>query len=413
MEEKLIQNVDVIEKASRYLSEKLDFSHVTVCKHTANWKCLLDFAKKKHVCVDFSDYESVRHAVSLFVLASEQDFEENRSLSHSLNILQEYVHSGKILCTFESTDFSGAIGSCMYEYISQKESENLRPSSLRTYEIQLSRFLKFLKDIPVDDVSNIDVSCIYRYIRALPVHHKSNAYIAVSIIKRFMKWLYECGMITGNISIMIPSGRYTQQSELPSVYSGEEIEQMIRSVDRSNPKGKRDYLILLLGARLGLRCSDICNLTFANLRWEENLIEMEQVKTARMVSLPLLPEVGNAVIDYLKYGRPKSDLPYVLLNMSEPYTKMRSGTISDIVRTAISQAKIDPGKRRQGAHVLRHSLAARMLESQTTMPVISEVLGHADTSSTLYYLRIDVTSLASCALEVSPVNESFYEQFKW
>lgn len=413
MNEKLIKGEDVIQKASIYLSEKLNFSHWTVCKHVGNWKSFIEFAKTKSFCIDFRNYESIRHAVSLYALSSPQDFEVNHSLVHSLNILQEFVHDGKILSTLETTDFSGSIGQKMYEFISQKESEQLRSSSLKTYEIQLSRFLKFLNGEQIEEVTDIDVACIYRYIKTLSVHHRSNAYIAVSIIKRFLKWLYENGMLKTNLSIVIPSGRYTQQSELPSVYTQDEIERIIASVDRSNPVGKRDYLILLLGSRLGLRSSDISNLKFCNIHWEDNLIELEQVKTSVPLSLPLLPEVGNAIIDYLKYGRPQSDLPYVLLRMREPYTKMESCTAGTVTRSAIKRAKIDPGKRRQGAHVLRHSLAARMLESQTTMPVISEVLGHADTSSTLYYLRIDVTSLISCALEVSSVSESFYEQFKW
>jgi len=212
---------------------------------------------------------------------------------------------------------------------------------------------------------------------------------------------------------MIPSGRYTQQSELPSVYTKNEIARILGNVDRGYSTGKRDYLVLLLGARLGLRSSDICNLRFENIKWEENIIELEQVKTSNSLNLPLLPEVGNAIIDYLRYGRPKSDLPYIVLSAKEPYIKLKSGSIYTITSNAIKIAKIDVGKRRRGPHALRHSLAARMLESQTAMPVISEVLGHADTTSTLYYLRIDVTSLRECSLDTNMVAESFYEQLKW
>jgi integrase len=154
-------------------------------------------------------------------------------------------------------------------------------------------------------------------------------------------------------------------------------------------------------------------LRFENIKWEENIIELEQVKTSNSLNLPLLPEVGNAIIDYLRYGRPKSDLPYIVLSAKEPYIKLKSGSIYTITSNAIKIAKIDVGKRRRGPHALRHSLAARMLESQTAMPLISEVLGHADTTSTLYYLRIDVTSLRECPLDTNMVAESFYEQFKW
>jgi integrase len=409
-----IQGWDVVKRASEYLSEKMENSIFTVNKHSKNWQCLYEFAEAKELSVDFNCYESVSSLISNYVLSSPEDFERTRSLSYSLNILQEYIREGKILTTFETTDFSGSIGQRMYELISQKEREHLRLSTLKTYEFQLSRFLKYLKAASVnDDVTSINTSCIYHYIKRLPVEHKSNTYIAISVIKRFLKWLYENHYIQSNLSIMIPSGKYTQQSALPSVYSKDEIENILKKVDRGYATGKRDYLVLLLGARLGLRSSDICNLKFENIKWEDNVIELEQVKTSSPLNLPLLPEVGNAIIDYLRYGRPKSNLSYVVLNAKAPYVKLKNGSIYSITNNAIKAAKIDVGRRHRGPHSLRHSLAARMLEGQTALPVISEVLGHADTTSTLYYLRIDITSLKACALETSQVPGSFYEQFKW
>ena len=409
---KFIQGEDVLQKASHYVSEKLELSRTSINRHKFNWRCLVEFATRKQIVLNLNDAESVRQAVSLYAISEPQEFEKRDGLSRSLNILVEFVRNGKILSTLEKTDFSGSIGQLMFEYISEKDSERLRPASLLTYERQLSRFLAFLKESSIHNVQEIDVSSIYRYIKTLPTHCKSNTYIAISVTKRFMKWLYERGLVSSDVSLMIPSGRYTQQSELPSVYSKDEIEQILDSVDRGNPAGKRNYLMLLLGARLGLRSSDICNLKFSDIHWEENLIELKQVKTAKTITLPLLPEVGNAIIDYLKYGRPKSDLPYVLLSAKGDVRKMRGKTVCQVANEAFRNARIDIGRRRHGAHALRHSLAARLLESQTTMPVISEILGHADTSSTLYYLRIDITTLKACALDVAPIGEGFYEQFK-
>lgn len=408
------QGWDVVKSASQYLSEKLEFSSITVNKHSRNWQHLYEFAKVKELTVDFNCYESVRSLIANYTLSFPEDFERNTSLNYSLNILQEYIRDGKILTTLETTDFSGSIGRRMYEFISQKEREHLKLSTLRTYELQLSRFLKYLKSVSVkDNVALINTSYICNYIKLLPVEHKSNTYIAISVVKRFLKWLYENHYIQSNLSIMIPSGKYTQQSELPSVYSRDEVENVLAKVDRGYGTGKRDYLVLLLGARLGLRSSDICNLKFENIKWEDNVIELEQVKTSHLLSLPLLPEIGNSIIDYLRYGRPRSALPYVVLSAKEPYTKLKSASIYAITSNAIRTAKIEVGKRRRGPHALRRSLAARMLEGQTAMPVISEVLGHADTTSTLYYLRIDITSLKACALETSHVPDEFYEQFKW
>jgi len=200
---------------------------------------------------------------------------------------------------------------------------------------------------------------------------------------------------------------------LPSVYTKEESECVLSSIDRGDAVGKRNYLILILAARWGRRSSDVCNLKFENVKWEDNLIMIEQVKTNHSLNLPLLAEVGNAMIDYLHYGRPKSDAQYIILNATHPFGKMKPATIFHVTTNAFRYAKIEIGNRRHGAHSLRHSLAARMLEGQTTMPVVSEVLGHADTNSTMYYLRIDVTSLSVCPLDTLLVTDDFYNQFKW
>ena len=245
----------------------------------------------------------------------------------------------------------------------------------------------------------------------LKPEHKSNAYIAILMVKRFLHWLYENHLIQQNIAIRIPSAKIVNQPNLPSVYSKEEVSRLLASVDRGNATGKRDYLVLVLASYLGMRSSDICNLRFENIDWESSCINIVQIKTDQPLTLPLLPEVGNAIIDYLKYGRPQSDDTHVLLNISSPFSPMQTSMIYQVATQAFRRAGIDISNRRHGAHSLRHSLASRMLEGQTAMPIISEALGHTETNSTMYYLRVDITSLKSCQMETIPVSEQFYLQF--
>jgi len=181
------------------------------------------------------------------------------------------------------------------------------------------------------------------------------------------------------------------------------------AVDRSSPKGKRDYAILLLAARLGLRTSDVCGLKFREIDWEHNRISIIQEKTGEPLDLPLLPEVGEAVIDYIKYGRPVSVLPYIFLNVNSPYDRLNRSTLHSIVCQYMRRAGITFEKERHhGPHALRHSLAALLLEKKTPLPVISEVLGHRNTESTRYYLRIDINSMKQCMLDVPSVDPHFY-----
>ncbi len=186
---------------------------------------------------------------------------------------------------------------------------------------------------------------------------------------------------------------------------------MIGSVDRSSASGKRNYAIILIAARLGLRASDISRLKFDNLIWSSSTIEITQVKTGKELVLPLLPDVGNAIIDYLKYARPESDEPYVFLTERPPYGSFStSNVVTHIVQRAFRKAGIDIKDRKFGPHSLRHSLGFRMLEQKTILPIISDVFGHQSTESTRYYLRIDLESMKQCMLDVPPVADNFYNQ---
>jgi site-specific recombinase XerD len=181
-------------------------------------------------------------------------------------------------------------------------------------------------------------------------------------------------------------------------------------VDRNHAVGKRDHTIILLAARLGLRASDIAKLKFENILWEQSSIHLTQFKTGNEIKLPLLSEVGNAIVDYLKYGRPKSSENFLFLCARSPFNPIDTSVITRIVQNTFAKTGINTKYRRHGPHALRHSLAGRLLENLTTLPVITEVLGHENTESTKFYLRIDLTSLRQCVLEVPAVSTCFYRQ---
>lgn len=236
-------------------------------------------------------------------------------------------------------------------------------------------------------------------------------YTNLCIIKRFLKYLYDNGKLNKEVSHIVPKSKRVRQPKLPSTYSREEVLTMLTTVDRSSPKGKRDYAMLLLTARLGIRASDVSKLKFCEIDWEHNRISIIQEKTKTPIELPLLPEVGEAIIDYIKYGRPISELPYIFLHVNSPYDRLNRSTLHSIVCQYMRLSGISfEMERHHGPHALRHSLAALLLEKETPLPVISEVLGHRNTESTRYYLRIDINSMKQCMLDVPSVNPHFYRK---
>lgn len=411
MYQQQITGKEVLEKLASYLKDEVKFTTTTLRKHRKNWESVIKFAQERNIVLDLSDADSLQRFAYRLALDGKELLESNHSLPYSFQLIQEYVKYGEIYSTISTTKLTGPISDEIIGYLSIKKREPLRVATYREYELQLSRFLCFLHGQEIEKVTDITAGIVQLYIMGLKPEHKSNAYIAILMVKRFLHWLYENHLIQQNIAIRIPSAKIVNQPNLPSVYSKEEVSRLLASVDRGNATGKRDYLVLVLASYLGMRSSDICNLRFENIDWESSCINIVQIKTDQPLTLPLLPEVGNAIIDYLKHGRPQSDDTHVLLNISSPFSPMQTSMIYQVATQAFRRAGIDISNRRHGAHSLRHSLASRMLEGQTAMPIISEALGHTETNSTMYYLRVDITSLKSCQMETIPVSEQFYLQF--
>lgn len=355
------------------------------------------------VCRDYLLYEF-----------NNRDFSEltkrEKVIVSTVNILIEFLETGSVQIMKEQINLDGPIGALMIKYLTSKAEQRLANRTIYEYELRLSQFLHFLKNNRIEDIASIRLQHILNYIRSISPRTITVARKSILVLRGFFKYLYTQRILETDFSFMIPKSNYKSQAKLPSIYSKEEVEKLISSIERSSMIGKRDYAIILLAARLGLRSSDIANLKFDNLLWEQNIIRLVQLKTDKEIELPLLPEVGNAIIDYLKYSRQPSDEPFVFFTACSPIIPITTKAITGLVQRAFIKAGIDIKDKRHGTHALRHSLAGRLLECQTILPVISEVLGHENTESTKFYLRVDLTSMRQCALDVPDVLPSFYNQ---
>ena len=254
------------------------------------------------------------------------------------------------------------------------------------------------------------VKHIIKYLNSVSIKYKSMMSISIHGLRKFFRHLYLRESIESDLAAFFPRDNYKKQAKLPSTYNVEEIRKMLASVDRSTATGKRNYPILLLATILGLRASDIASLKFENISWENSTVRITQQKTGKELELPLLPEIGNAIIEYLRHGRPKSVSPYVFLLAVRPYTRTSQPVITQIAKKCFADARVNTANKHHGAHALRHTLATLLLEDRVKLPVISEVLGHNSTESTRYYLRVDLPSLRNCALDVPAVGDMFYGQ---
>jgi integrase/recombinase XerD len=304
--------------------------------------------------------------------------------------------------------FSGKLGALFNEFLAYK-AETCAPSTLRLYRYRLyPLYYDLLRS--KQEIATIDGPYLVRYLSRLDMTQKiKEKNRMIEQTGMFLTFLCSKNMLANNkplywTSILKP--RTIKQPKMPSVYSREEVERLINAIDRSNAPGKRDFAIVLLAARYGLRGSDIMGLRHCNLDWANNRITIVQRKTTKKVELPLSEEVGNAIIDYLKFGRPDVNEPYIFLAARPPFGKLI--TIHKVITKHMRKADIAYEERKHGPHALRHSLASNLLGLHEPMPVISSILGHSTTASTTPYLRVDFDQLKQCALEVPCVPSSFY-----
>ncbi len=340
---------------------------------------------------------------------------DDKSAIRCANVLIEYHMTGMVPYRVKNVQelLQGKTGEAIHSFMEYRKAHGFSPDTISDDMIYLGRFHKYMDASGRTDFSELTQSDILGFIKNLSYSTKATIHCTLCSLRMFLRYLASEGILSVDWSYLVPKDNYKKEAKLPTTYTKEEIQRMLSAVDRGNPKGKRDYAMLLLACRLGLRASDICSLTFDNLLWQENIIVLVQMKTKKRIELPLLPEVGNAIIDYLKFGRPVSQLSYLFLHINNGDRRLQEPTLHSIVSFYLRRAGIaNVETKKHGPHALRHSLAGLLLQKKTPLPVISEVLGHSSTETTKTYLRIDMEHLRQCALEVSPVNESYYLKSK-
>jgi site-specific recombinase XerD len=389
--------------------QKLSFSETRTGHYLLIWNKLSVFMKKN----DFHKYDADVGHRFIHQITGERSYNElnmkEKDIIQCINSLTEFQQTGtiKLRKRKRCSDFKGALGATMEAYISYRKSIFIGQRTIEQDESFLYRFFIFLRDNNISSVEKIDKSLINSFVNQLGFYSTCSRHNYGSTVRLYLKYLCDRGILNEDLSRHLPKIHYAGQSKLPSLYTKDEIERLLKAVDRSSPKGKRDYVMILLAVKLGLRASDVSQMQFENIHWEQNKIVIIQQKTGRELELPLLQEIGEAIIDYLKYGRPVSELPQIFLYASPPYDCVGNVTFNSIVTTYMRIAGIKNTETRKGGpHALRHSLAGILLEKKTPLHVISEVLGHKNIESTRNYLRVDVTSLRQCALEVPPISVS-------
>ncbi|QNK89829.1 tyrosine-type recombinase/integrase [Sporosarcina sp. resist] len=390
---------------------RLGYTEGTMKFYRRRWRMLIQFAREKGETY-YSESLGIDFVEEYFRIL-EKDFDRALSQSETQElriirmigdfqlhntVLRRYYKHKEILTDPYFIDIS----SHFKQYCTEKDYSNV---TIDHYVKQSERFMDYLVSQSISYCRAINLTLINDYIKTLAGYTYKTVEQNICSIRAFCRFLQETGRVQTDFASKMPMVQARKQTHIPSVWTPDELKKLVNAIDKGSPKGKRDYAIILLACCLGLRCTDIKNLKMENFHWEEKQLVFIQSKTRSALSLPLTPEVGWAVIDYLKYGRPKIDSPYVFVKHMAPFGPFSEGDhLNQLIKRYMELAHLPTLKKKRGMHSLRHTLASMLLENDTPLSAISDILGHVDTDSTAVYLKVDIKKLKECALDFEEVS---------
>lgn len=297
---------------------------------------------------------------------------------------QSHKHKSPLACPDQ-------FSAMLEEFLQSIYREGLKDVTIEQYR---RTCIKLLQDIDSQGITD------WKYIKAKNLTtaymNSSNKHHFVSYARRFFRYLLESSVVETDYTGILPT--VPKKKSIPSVYNEDEISQLLENMETITPQGKRDYAIVLVALRLGLRQSDIRLLRFENVDFMCSRIRLVQLKTSVALQLSMPDCVIQALQDYIKNGREESDSPYLFLNgYGEAMTKH---AISHIVARHFKNARIDVGSRHSGSHSLRMTFASQLVAENVPYEVVRVLLGHASRESTRHYVEFSIEGLRECALEV-------------
>ena len=266
-------------------------------------------------------------------------------------------------------------------------------------------FLQYLDSVQINSSDEITLNHISKFLALYDNAAVKYIGTILYVLRNYLCFIYQNGFTCCDFSLLLPKVRIMRNSSIPYAWKKGDILKLLNAIDREDPKGKRDYALILMIVRLGLRVSDIRSMKLSSLNWNRKTISLNMMKTKQPIELPLLDDIGWAVIDYLKNGRPVTSCDNLFIRHRAPYNAFgeTENFHRSLHRYMVKAKLVIPMNEHHGMHSLRSTLAKNMLEAQSPLAVISETLGHQNINTTSIYLKIDIVGLRKCALDPEEV----------
>ena len=276
------------------------------------------------------------------------------------------------------------------------EQRNLVPITIKTYLGTVEHFLIQCYTAKPLKLDTLSVQEITDYMLQQARHYSAgHTQLIAPGLRNFFRFLLQQGITNTNFAQCVLTPARRQLSTLPKFIKADDVELLLQSVNQETPAGRRNFAILQLLARLGLRSGEVASLTLDDINWDEGIITVGG-KGGHKDQLPLPQEVGQAIANYLYNGRPSCSTRHVFVRLRAPLRGFFNGAaVGTIVCRALNRAGLHPALK--GAHLLRHSLATRLLREGASLTEIGELLRHRNLYTTQIYAKVDETALRRLA----------------
>jgi site-specific recombinase XerD len=278
------------------------------------------------------------------------------------------------------------------------DDQGLAESTVVNYTWHVQKFLSEQFGAGAVDLIRLQAQDAITFIRRTARDHSTrHAQLLVAALRSFFRFLRYQGEIETDLAPALPNVANWALSSLPKYISAGAVQRVLDGCDRQTAVGRRNYALLLLLAKLGMRGCEVLRLNLEDIDWHNGRIIIRASKGAGWTQLPLTAEVGEAMARYLRHDRPRCDCRRVFLRARAPYLALsHTAAITSLVRRALNKAGIE--STRKGAHLFRHSLATDMLRHGASLNEIGELLRHQSPNSTAVYAKVELTALRPLAL---------------
>jgi site-specific recombinase XerD len=279
-----------------------------------------------------------------------------------------------------------------------EEIRGLSVSTVTSHTATIAEFLEYLgyEEDPacLDTLSRADIESFACKVGARL--SRASFQHSVAHLRAFLRFLAIHGEAPKGLDMQIDTPRVYRGEQLPRTLPWNTVQIFLQSIDRSTPKGQRDYAMLLLVVTYGLRSCEVVALNLDDIQWRARQIRVPQHKTTNRLILPLTDEVGASLVDYLQKGRPPLYCREVFLRCRAPEGVLKPTAVAEVFQAWARRSGLDIPF--QGAHCLRHSYAVHLLRQGTPLKTIGDILGHRTAESTCAYLRLAIEDLRAVAL---------------